>query len=83
MEFLVPLMPLFGTLPFAAAAAFIAHRVIRHRERMAGSNEEMEQLRSAIDALRSGQVELQERVDFTERALAQLRDPRASPRALE
>jgi cell division protein FtsB len=83
MEFLVPLMPLFGTLPFALAAAWIAHRILRHRERFAASQAEMEQLRQEVEALRTGYVDLQERLDFTERMLAQVRDGQHGTRALE
>lgn len=74
MEFLVPLMPLFATLPFAVSAAWIAHRILRYRERTAGSRAELEELRQEFEALRSAHMELQERLDFTERMLAQVRD---------
>ena len=83
MEFLVPFMPLFGTLPFAVAAAWIVHRILRHRERLSSSGAEMEQIRQEIEALRASYVDLQERLDFTERILAQVREGQHSPRALE
>lgn len=74
MEFLVPFMPFLGALPFAAAAAYIAYAILRHRERMAGTNAELEQIRQELEALRANHAELQERLDFTERILAQVRD---------
>jgi uncharacterized membrane protein len=74
VEYLVPFMPLFGALPLAAAAAFIAYAILRHRERMAGTNAELEQIRQELEALRANHLELQERLDFTERILAQVRD---------
>lgn len=83
MEFLVPFMPLFATLPVAAAAAWIVHRILRHRERLASSSAEMEQLGQEVEALRASYVDLQERLDFTERILAQVRDGQHEPRALE
>jgi hypothetical protein len=76
MEFLVPLMPLFGSLPIALGAVVIVFGILRHRERLAGKNEEIDRLRDEIDALRAGQTEMQERLDFAERLLATLRDPR-------
>jgi len=74
MEYMVPLMPLFATLPFAVSAAWIAHRILRHRERMAGRQAQLEELRQEFEALRNANMELQERLDFTERMLGQVRD---------
>ena len=74
MEFLVPFMPLFGMLPVAVAAAWIAHRILRHRERMGISNEQIERLRQELEALRDAHVDVQERLEFTERVLAQIRE---------
>lgn len=83
MEFLVPLMPLFATLPLAVGAAWIVHRILRHRERTSVGNAQVEELRQEVDALRAGHMELQERMDFTEQALAQVRDGQQRSRALE
>ena len=83
MEFLVPLMPLFATLPLAVGAAWIVHRILRHRERTSASNAQIEELRQEVEALRAGHTELQERLDFTERVLAQVRDGQQRTRALE
>lgn len=83
MEYLVPLMPLFGALPFAVAAAWITHRILRHREQFSGSRAETEQLRQELEALRADYVDLQERLDVTERVLAQVRDGQHGTRAIE
>ena len=83
MEFLVPLMPLFGTLPLAVGAAWIVHRILRHRERSSASKTQIEELHQDVEALRAAQQELLERLDFTERVLAQVRDTQQRTRALE
>ena len=67
MEFLVPLMPMFVLLPPAVAGAWIVHRILRHREHSLRASDDME-------ALRETQQELQERLDVTERILAQVRE---------
>jgi hypothetical protein len=82
MEFLVPLMPLFGTLPFAVSAAYIVHRILRHRELMARGNAQIEDVQQQLESLRDAHIELQERLDVAERVLAQVRDA-APRRALE
>ena len=78
VEFLVPLMPLFATLPLAVAAAWIAGRILKHRERNSTDRAEMERLQQEVESLRAAHLELQERMDFTERVLGQLRE--AAPR---
>ena len=83
MQYLVMLMPLFAALPVAAAAVWIVHGILRHRERMSLGNAEIERLREELEALRASHLELQERVDFTERALAQVRGAQRDARALE
>lgn len=82
-ELLVPLMPLFATLPIAVAAAWIVHRVLRAREGGSALRQELEGLRQEIESLRLSQTELQERLDFTERVLAQLRKPERRAQASE
>jgi hypothetical protein len=74
MEFLVPLMPLLGSLPIAVAAVLIARMVLRQREARGRAAEQLEQLAMEVETLRAGQSELQERVDFAERLLGQLKD---------
>jgi len=74
MEFLVPFMPMFATLPIAVGGAWIVHRILVHRERHAAGNARIEDLEQEIHALRAAQMELQERVDFSERVLGQIRE---------
>lgn len=74
METLIPLMPLFGALPFAAAAVLIARMFFRHRETRGTLTQQMEEFEARLEALRQGQVELQERAEFTERVLSQLKE---------
>lgn len=73
MEFFIPFMPMFATLPLAVGGAWIAHQILRYRERHHGTSEELNALRDAVEDLRQGQLELQERLDVTERVLAQVR----------
>jgi len=79
VEILVPLMPMFMTLPLAAGAVWIAHLILRSRARQHGSAEAVDALRDEMEALRQGQLELQERLDVTERVLAQVRSGRELP----
>ncbi len=74
MEFLIPFMPLLGGLPFAAAAVLIARMWFRHRDSRGTLAQQVEELEARIEGLRQGQVELQERAEFTERILAQIKD---------
>ena len=74
MEFLIPLMPLLGGLPFAAAAVLIARMWFRHRESRGTLAQQVEELEARIEGLRQGQIELQERAEFTERVLGQLKE---------
>jgi len=74
MEILVPFMPMFATLPFAVAVAWAVHRILRHRESTQGASADIAALRDEIDAMRDSQLELQERLDVTERVLAQVRE---------
>jgi hypothetical protein len=76
-------MPLFGTLPFAVGAVWIVHRVLRYRERKAGTAEEIHELRQQLEAVQHAQMEVQERLDFTERVLAQIRSAEQGARTLE
>lgn len=74
MEFLVPLMPLFGSLPIAVAAVVIARLWFRHRASQSDLADQVHDLQATVDALRLGQQELQERAEFTERILHQVKD---------
>jgi membrane protein implicated in regulation of membrane protease activity len=72
MEFLVPLMPLFGALPIAVAAVVIARMWLQRRDLPAAHLEaQNEELRGELEAMRHELRETQERLDFTERVLTQ------------
>jgi hypothetical protein len=74
MEFLIPLMPLFGVLPIAVAAVVIARIWSRRRDAPLGDLETQNQeLRAELGAMRDELHETQERLDFAERVLAQQR----------
>ncbi|MEO6056872.1 MAG: hypothetical protein ABIQ49_08535 [Gemmatimonadales bacterium] len=74
MEFLIPLMPLFGALPIAVAAIVIARMWYRRRDvPLAGFDAQNQEMRAELDTLRDELREAQERLDFTERVLAQQR----------
>lgn len=73
---LTPLVPFLAMLPLAVAAMYIANRYFRSREGGSQMKEELEALREEIAALREAQVEMHERVDFSERLLSQLREGR-------
>ncbi|MGE0354144.1 MAG: hypothetical protein AB7I33_07340 [Gemmatimonadales bacterium] len=74
MEFLVPLMPLLGTLPIAVAAIVIARMWFRHRESQGRLAQRVDAIEEQLEALRLGQGELQERSEFVERVLQQVRE---------
>ena len=78
MEFLIPLMPLFAAVPIAVAAVVIARIWSRRRDAPLENLEvQNQELRSELGAMRDELRETQERLDFTERVLAQQR--RAEP----
>jgi hypothetical protein len=72
MEFLIPLMPLFGALPIAVAAVVIA-RMFRHRRDapLAELEAQNQALQAELGTMRDELQEAQERLDFAERILAQ------------
>ncbi len=74
MEFLVPLMPLLGSLPIAVAAVLVARMWFRHREFRGALSDQVQDLQAQIEVLRLGQVELQERTEFAERLLSQVKE---------
>lgn len=74
MEFLIPLMPLLGSLPIAVAAVLIARMWFRHRELRGELGQQVMELESRVEALRQGQIELQERAEFAERLLNQVKE---------
>jgi hypothetical protein len=87
MEFLIPLMPFLGALPIAVAAVVVARIWRGHREHPSADLEaQNEQLQAEMTTIREELREAQERLDFTERVLAQQRrgeplPPRVEPRA--
>jgi hypothetical protein len=76
MEILIPFMPLFATLPLALAAVVIARIIVRSREGGKELRAEVDAMRDELGMLRQSQVEMQERLDFTERMLGQVRGAR-------
>jgi hypothetical protein len=78
MEYLIPLMPFFGALPIAVAAVVIARIWRGPRGRpLAELESQNQQLQAEMNTIREELREAQERLDFTERVLAQQR--RAEP----
>jgi hypothetical protein len=74
MELLIPLMPFLGALPIAVAAIVIARMWRGHRDRPSADLESQnEQLQAEMNTIREELREAQERLDFTERVLAQQR----------
>lgn len=67
--FLAPFIPVLALIPPSIAAMWIASRWLKSRGGAAHAQAE-------IAALRQAQHDTQERLDFTERMLAQLREPR-------
>jgi type VI protein secretion system component VasK len=87
MEFLIPLMPFLGALPIAVAAVVVA-RIWRgpRQQPLADLEAQNEQLQAEMTTIREELREAQERLDFTERVLAQQRrgeplPPRVEPPA--
>lgn len=80
MEYLIPLMPLLGTLPIAVAAVVIAKMWHRRRDMpLADLKAQNQELRAEVSAMRDELRETQERLDFAERVLAQQRRGDALP----
>jgi hypothetical protein len=74
MEWLIPLMPLFGALPIAVAAVVIARLWYRRRDvPVAELDARNQELRLEVEALRRELQETQERLDFAERVLTEQR----------
>ena len=79
MPFIVwvaPFIPFLAMLPPSFAAIWIANRWLRTRHVDAELLAQIAALRDEVTALRQGQAETIERIDFTERMLAQLRETR-------
>ncbi len=81
LVFLAPFIPFLTMLPPCIAAVWIAHRWFKTRGASAEVRAELAALREEVATLRHAQAETQERLDFAERVLSQLREaPRELPR---
>jgi predicted nuclease with TOPRIM domain len=74
--FLSPFIPFFAMLPPSVAAIWIANRWFKTRGTSDELRAEVKELREEVAGLRQNQAEAQERLDFTERMLSQLREGR-------
>ena len=72
--FLVPFMPMLAMLPPSIAAIWIANRWFKSRGTTAELRGDIHALQEEVAALRALQGEAQERLDFAERILAQVRE---------
>ena len=66
---LTPFIPFLAMIPPSLAAMWIASRWLKAK----GAGAELAALREEIAELRQTQIDMQERVDFTERMLNQVR----------
>ena len=74
LVYLTPFIPFLAMIPPSIAAMWIANRWLRARKGGADLQAEITALREEVAALQQAQVEDQERLDFTERMLSQLRE---------
>jgi hypothetical protein len=74
--FLAPFIPFLAMLPPSIAAVWIANRWLKTRGTSAQFQAELKSLREELDSLRQQHADSQERLDFAERMLTQLRDAR-------
>jgi len=74
--FLAPFIPFLAMLPPSIAAIWIANRWLKTRGTSAQFEAELKSLREEVDTLRHAEADSQERLDFAERLLAQLREAR-------
>jgi hypothetical protein len=74
--FLAPFIPFLAMLPPSLAAIWIANRWLKTKGTSAEMQAALKVLQDEVGALRQLQGETQERLDFTERMLAQLREAR-------
>ena len=82
--YLAPFIPFIAMLPPSIAAMWIAARWLKSRGGGAEVRAELDALRDEVAALRQAGAEMQERFDFAERMLSQLREgrrelPKGSP----
>jgi uncharacterized protein YlxW (UPF0749 family) len=71
---LAPFIPFLAMIPPSLAAMWIASRFFKTRGMNAELRAEMTELREEVAELRQVQSDMQERVDFSERMLSQLRE---------
>lgn len=77
MPFIVqiaPFIPMLALIPPSLAAMWIASRWLKSRKTNAELHAELTALREDVAELRQAQLDLQERVDFSERMLSQVRE---------
>ena len=74
--YISPFIPFIAMLPPAVAAMWIANRWFRSREGGSQIRTELAALHEELTALRESQADMQERLDFSERLLSQLREGR-------
>lgn len=79
MVYIAPFIPFIAMLPPAIAAMWIANRWLKSREGGSEIRTELAALREELTALRESQAELQERLDFSERMVGQLKEGRREP----
>ncbi len=72
--FLAPFIPFLAMVPPSLAAVWIADKWLKTRRASSEVQAELTALRNEVGALRQFQAEAQERLDFGERLLAQLRE---------
>ena len=65
-----PFIPFFAMIPPSVAAVWIARMWLKSR----GTSADLAALRDEIAEMRQVQADMQERVDFTERMLSQVRE---------
>lgn len=79
---LTPFIPFLAMIPPSLAAMWIASRLIRSRNANRELQSELAALREEVAELRQAHVDSQERLDFAERLLSQIRESqRELPRA--
>lgn len=76
IAYLAPFIPFIAMLPPSIAAMWIASRWLKSRSGGAAMQAELAALRDEVAALRQAQADTLERLDFSERMLAQLREAR-------
>ena len=71
---LAPFIPILALLPPSLAAMWIASRWLESRKTNAEIHAELTALREEVAELRQTQLDIQERLDLTDRVIGQVRD---------